>query len=348
MLSLNRSGRIESITYLRVLAVSMILYDHVGAMRNSEWSVKGVMDFLFCNPLKIIQEFGALGVSLFYLITGFLFFHTNRSKEKHITSALKKIVKIYCSVVFSFIGFGIFQWGLNFFEPTYWSQFKLKDWIGCATLINHFNGIGEMVNGTTWFLIPLFLFYLMASSTYTIAKKNVFKCMLCMQGGVILLFFLGEIIQSFGRTIYVFSLFPFVFIPIIGMILYAILQNEITGKQGFLLGMINYIMMVITFYRLNNGYFSNEPYINSVIYAVLLLLLFLIMDDRFKNNDSIGFIERISLSVYLVHMTWGGLFMSFLEPRVGFSFSFIISIILIVIVASVHYCVIETGILKRL
>ena len=76
------------------------------------------------------------------------------------------------SLIFSFVGFGIFQWGVNFFEPTYWSQFKLKDWIGCATLINHFNGIGEMVNGTTWFLIPLFLFYLMASSTYTIAKKN--------------------------------------------------------------------------------------------------------------------------------------------------------------------------------
>ena len=80
MINLKKSGRIESITYLRVLAVVMILYDHVGAMRNSEWSVKGIMDFLFCIPLKIIQEFGALGVSLFYLITGFLFFHTNPYK----------------------------------------------------------------------------------------------------------------------------------------------------------------------------------------------------------------------------------------------------------------------------
>lgn len=348
MLNLKKSGKIEAISYLRVLAVVMILYDHVGAMRNSNWGVKKLIDFLFCTPLGIIQEFGAVGVSLFYLITGFLFFHTSRNKDKCIASAVRKVIKIYCSLIFSFITFGVFQWILNFFEPTYWRQFPLKDWFGCATLIYHFNGIGEMVNGTTWFLIPLFLFYLLASCSYVITRKRIFKSIVCLEIMVSIIFLFGELIQKLGRPIYVLSLLPFVYIPLLGIILYAIVQNEVTGIQGVVLGIFNYIIMLMAFYILNNGYFSDEPYISSVVYALLLLLLFLIGDSNFKSNDYISFIERISLSIYLVHMTWGGLLMTFLESRVGFSFAFVITIILIVIIASIHYCVIEMGILKKI
>lgn len=348
MISLKKSGKIEAITYLRVLAVFMILYDHIGAMRNSEWFVKKVMDFLFGKPLNIIQEFGAVGVSLFYLITGFLFFHTNNNKEQYIIPAFRKILKIYASLIFSFIGFAIFQWGVNFFEPTYWNRFTLKEWIGCSTLFYHFNGIGEVVNGTTWFLIPLFLFYLLAACSFSFVKKDDLKCIVCIEISLLLLFVMGELIQGFGITVYVLSLFPFVFIPVIGMILYAMLYNVITGKQGIILGLTNYIIMIVAFYRFNNIYFFSEPYVSSVIYAVLLLLLFLIWSECFKANDYISFIERISLSIYLVHMTWGGFLMSFLESRVGFSIAFVISIVLVVVIASIHYCIIENGLLKKI
>ena len=68
----NRST-LNSINYLRVLAVMMILYDHIGGLRNPEWIVKRGIDYFVTVPLNIIQDFGALGVSIFFLISGLLF-----------------------------------------------------------------------------------------------------------------------------------------------------------------------------------------------------------------------------------------------------------------------------------
>lgn len=45
-------------------------------------------------------------------------------------------------------------------KTTYWSQFSTKQWIESMTLVGYFTGHGDVINGTTWFLIPLFLFYL--------------------------------------------------------------------------------------------------------------------------------------------------------------------------------------------
>ncbi len=41
-------------------------------------------------------------------------------------------------------------------EATYWSQFSIRQWIESATLVGYFTGSGDVINGTTWFLILLF------------------------------------------------------------------------------------------------------------------------------------------------------------------------------------------------
>lgn len=338
--------KIKSISYLRVIALGMILYDHLGAMRNSEWIVKQMVDFMICTPLHIIQDFGAFGVSLFYLITGFLFIHSSKKKSKCIYTCCKKIVKIYIFTVLSFAAFGLFQWGLNQLSPTYWSQFSLKDWIGCATLINYFNGIGENVNGTTWFLLPLFVFYLFASICYQAAKKDSLKALVFLECFISALVILSVAAGRFLPMAYVSSLIPFVYIPIAGMMIYACFTGEISYAKGLGLGTFNYFMMILSFYKLNKGYYADASYAISFIYAILLLLIFVGGENVFKENKFVVFLGRVSLSVYLVHMMWGGLFMSLLELRTGFSLAFICSLGLVIIVAWIHYALIENKLLK--
>lgn len=340
--------KIVSISYLRALAVFMILYDHLGGMRNQTWIVKRTMDFLFCTPLKIIQEFGAFGVSLFYLITGFLFLHTNKNRKQCVRYYIRKMMKLYCYVVFSFVLFGIFQWMIHFVSPTYWAQFSLRDWVGCATLFYHFNGAGEMINGTTWFLIPLFAFYFLASCCYSVLRQSALKGVLLIEGILMISILLGEFVQRQGMAVYVLSYVPYVYIPVMGMILYIILQHEISVWQGIGLGILNDIIMTAVFYKLNTGYYADVPYLVSVVYAIGLFLCFILGEKYFKRSRYVDFIEKISLSVYLVHMTWGSLFMSFFEQRTGFSVSFVLSLALVVIVAAIHHRVIEAGILKKI
>ena len=80
----------------------MILYDHLCGIRNSDWVLKKAVDFILCTPLNIIQDFGALGVGLFYLITGFLFLHTNRKKENCIASACRKVIRLYLDSLYPY------------------------------------------------------------------------------------------------------------------------------------------------------------------------------------------------------------------------------------------------------
>lgn len=341
-------GKIHSLSYLRVLALGMILYDHLCGMRNSDWILKKAVDFILCTPLNIIQDFGALGVSLFYLITGFLFLHTNRNKENCIASACRKVIRLYLFTLISTVVFGIFQYGCNHISPTYWAQFSLENWAGCATLINYFNGVGDVVNGTTWFLIPLFAFYILSSICYKFSGKNTSLFLFLLESISAVLVFLGVYGSQHTNTAYTASLIPFIYIPVIGVIIYLWVTHMLSCAGAAVSGGITYVAMTLTFYRLNRIYYAENPYIISIICAALLLLLFISGESAFKDHTVITFLEKISLSLYLVHMTWGSFLLSFLEFRVRFSFALVLTLGALIFIAWLHYRLVETGLLKKI
>ena len=80
-----------AVDYLRAIALCMILYDHLGGLFNPGWIVKRYVDFFFAVPLNIIQDFGAFGVSLFFLISGFLFTY-NGNHQNEGRKTLKKMM----------------------------------------------------------------------------------------------------------------------------------------------------------------------------------------------------------------------------------------------------------------
>ena len=80
---------------LRCLALIMILYDHLGPFYAPEWTIAQITDTILFIPLHIIQYSGALGVSLFFAISGFLA-AKNADDEKLIIKKLPyKILKLY-------------------------------------------------------------------------------------------------------------------------------------------------------------------------------------------------------------------------------------------------------------
>ena len=99
-----RKEKFNSIAWLRLLAIMMIVYDHLIAMRNPDWMINRLIEGVLNKPLHIIQSYGAFGVCLFFLISGFLIMFANEGKDKVGLKIVKKIGRIYLSVLIAFGG----------------------------------------------------------------------------------------------------------------------------------------------------------------------------------------------------------------------------------------------------
>ena len=337
--------RLNSIDWLRVTAVIMILYDHMGGLRNKEWVLKRVIDGIFTVPLNIIQDFGAFGVSIFFLVSGFLFTYYE-TYENPVKRRLKGIIKIYLTNISSFLFFAIFNWIINQFHETYWSQFSIKQWLLSGSLIGYFIGSGDVINGTTWFLIPFFLFYLVSIIYALFHDKYGYKSFIIIYFILVGFFFIMHIYNTKISPILVF-----VFIPISGMVLGEFFRHgsNISIINLIFLQLANWVIMVLCFKYFYYLHYAESLYLVSYTYAFCMLIIFVMMENYFKENKYVKFICDISLSIYLLQMTFGGFLMTVLyDLGVNFSLSFLITCAFILIISWLHHVFIEVKFLKNI
>lgn len=296
--------RLNSIAWLRFIAIIMIVYDHLVGFRKPDYIVNRFLDALLNKPLHIIQSYGAFGVSLFFLISGFLVMNTNDGNEKISLKIIKKIIKIYLSVLISFLSFAFFQWILNKFMETYWAQFSKKQWIESASLFGYFTGSGDVINGTTWFLIPLFMFYLFSIYIIAEANKNYERAVIGAEAILSVLTFGVFILKKvYFIEFAVTNNFVFIFIPMTGVILYGIFKKKMNFWKSIFVLFYNYCVFVGALYEFNTEYYTDSPYLVSYIYATTLFVLFVLGEHHFSSNGVVEFIGKIGLPIYLLHMT---------------------------------------------
>jgi len=342
------TDRQVSFDYLRVTAVVMILYDHLGGLRNSGWIVKRGVDFIFATPLNIIQDFGAFGVSIFFVISGYLFARNGRY-ENVCSKNTGKILKIYLSSISAFLGFLVFQNIVWMLRDTYWRQFTAKQWVESLTLAGYFTGNGDVINGTTWFLLPLFFFYMIGIIYGMLYEKTGggAKSLYVIEVLLAILFWILHLSNA-GIS----SVLVFVYMPVSGVIL-AELVRQRENRKAFLqiigTALINYVQMVVCFHRFYAQYYYEEKYLVSFSYAVLLVVICLLFDSVFEEKSWCRFLCSISLSVYLLQMTWGGFFMQvFVDHNIPFTVAFILTVCIITAISWFHSKYIENKILKKL
>ncbi len=336
--------------YLRVLALSMILFDHLGMYRNSEWVVGTIIEKILCKPLHIIQYFGAVGVVIFFLISGFLFANSVENNTKNRWGFFfRKLYKIYIPLILSFFTFYIFQELLSNITPKagYWLQFSNIQWIKSATLFGYFIGEGDVINGTTWYLVPLLFFYGIGTILIT-KRKNKFKT------GIYLMTFLlfSYVIDYFVKVPVIERIVKnswYLTFPIIGVILYYFYYKMLNIKETVILLFFNYLLSLYGMIKFSINYYNNEPYWISVIYAIILFCAALYFKEYFKENKFILKMSQISYSIYLIHMTYGSLILSIIDKKSFYTIIFLFVCCLVVIVADIHeqFCKVVLGIERR-
>ena len=338
--------KLNSLDYLRVIAVCMILYDHLGAFSNPGWKLKTIVDFLFSRPYVIVQDFGVLGVALFLIISGFLSVYRSYPPQHRAAKTGKRILKIYLSFVIGslfFLAVQIITWQ---FDYTYWSWFSPQEWFDGITMLGFFNNHGDVINGTTWFLIPLFFFYIIQTLYSMLSDKVGIKALWILDLFLIGFFYcIGKVNEPLASRLSV------VFFPLAGLIAGEFYKRDKLSNpfHAFFLLLMNSILAVVCFYKFGFETYENNPYFPSFAYALLLFLLFLMFEDTFPPNKYVQFLCKISLSIYVLHMTFGSFLLAeFYYAGLKFTVSFLLTIPIVLLLSWIHYELVERRLLRFL
>lgn len=327
---------------LRAAAILMIAWPHLGINMNPEWSLDRVIQWLINRPLNMIQSFGALGVSLFFLISGFLILKNRRNTGKYL---LHRFFRLYLPLLLTMAVF----WGVttvcSFFRPTYWTQFSPIEWIEAATLWNNFRFEINPINGVLWYLVPLIVFDVLYAVQIPLAKKAPLSFVLSTDILIMLLCIVGDDILFFPEGIRRNA--PFLTICLFGTLLYLKSTNQIKNYRFCMGILINYFVMVTGFYLCQPGYYQDNPYMTSVIFGVLIFTIGLLLESKLSKPPVwVRRLSQISYSFYITHSLYGAMIISFLINKLPFTIVFLIGILISLVVADINYHLIEKTIGK--
>lgn len=209
-----------------------------------------------------------------------------------------------------------------------------------------FCGGGDVINGTTWFLIPLGMFYIVAMLYGTAYKKVEWKSIYIVEGVLAVIFFIFHVldVQIAGRL-------AFVYMPVSGLIMAELMKVKDSGKKKFIrliiMFIVNYIQMILCFHRFYLQYYIEDRYLVSYMYALILAAFFLLFDKLFEDKKWCSLLCKISLAVYLLQMTWGSFLMQVLsDSGVLFSAAFLLTIVFVMLLGWFHSNYIENKLLK--
>lgn len=99
----------NALDWLRCGALALIIYDHLVGFRMPEWTPVVWMDHIFMKPLELIQYGGALGVSIFFVISGYLLALGVDSGKYTLNKLPKKILQLYIPMIMSYCSFYLLQ-----------------------------------------------------------------------------------------------------------------------------------------------------------------------------------------------------------------------------------------------
>ena len=339
--------RFAFLSWLRLVAMGMIVWDHLGPFRAPDWWLGQLVENNLNRPLQIVQSFGGFGVVLFFLISGFLLAHGDR-RGGGLAMLGHKLWRLYPPLLASFATFFVFQKLVSLLTgPTWWEQFTPRQWLLSGTLGCYLVGEPDVINGTTWFLFPLILFYLLAAVVWPWLAKRPPAALVGMEALLTALCCAGRIPGVPGLVANVAAQSWYVAFPLCGMLLYYLWSGRLRAWQFLGLGGWLWLLLVKAVAAYKPDYYEQSPYLVSFVYGLLLFAVALLLEEKLKSHPAVAWMGRLSYQVYLVHMPYGSLFLTLLAPRLGYTLAFGATLVLVLGVAWVHYRWIE-GPLARL
>ena len=289
-------ARIDFIDTLRGLAVLMVLWDHLVGIyldkSHQTWWLHGWVSRYVNEPLGIIQNFGWLGVSLFFLVSGYVITHVAQ-RETRAQFGIRRVFRIYPPVFAAIFLALLFAMLSGSAAPHDW-----REMLAALTLFNYFLVPQKIILGVGWTLVIEVLFYIGVALQMTWLKRWPW---LAVVSSLLSCALFIAVSRRFGDNFFLFAA-SVAYLPylIVGQIIY--LHSREMCSLGFAVAAGISSLLTIE-YGLREIHFSFLPlensYLISFVYAIFLFLVGMLTNRR--PGGPILFCAKISYSIYLVH-----------------------------------------------
>lgn len=298
---------------LRAFAALLVVYDHLLA-RWPEKNAIALPAILFIQkyvnqPLGIIQDFGWLGVSIFFLVSGFIITHVSL-RETPFEFVIKRIFRIYPLLVIATI---LSAWINSKQNLTASSSSILTN----IFLINYWIHPHIILVATAWTLAIEIIFY---GFTFLqmLAKLGPLARIVSAQlavGGILMF------ARSMGDNFFLFSASA-AYMPylITGQIFYFMLHKRSLNLPVSILLLI--ATYVETLYGISSIHTTFSPiqnsYLLSFIYAIFIFLIGYFNNEKLRPNRIVNALADTSYPLYLFHVAIGYFILDLFVPQIGF------------------------------
>ena len=342
---MDKEGKtIAFITLLRGLAVLLIAWDHmVGAWldwNKASWLPLTFVRQNFTRPFGIIQDFGFIGVSLLFLMSGFLITlicQTETRKE----FSIKRLFRIYPPLIVSIILIIAFNWiyAIGAHSHTLIQDLNLQSILLGCSLANYFFVPQNVLNGIAWILAVEVLFYFVCFLLLPFLKlRPKISIAFLLLFIVFTLFLAGQFGTSYFLFAVIVSYFPYL---VMGQVLCYFWKRRFGILEYSFFSIVTMLVCILGLIRVNPEFIPiNNSYILSFFYAYIIFVVSLLFTNRIKIGRLFGFFSKISYSFYL-NQTSSYLWFLVLFPAIGFEFSLGIVFVLLIFLAYLSWRFVE-------
>jgi peptidoglycan/LPS O-acetylase OafA/YrhL len=328
------------IQLLRGVAVLLVMWDHlVGSWLDTNhrsWvPLREVRDYVTA-PTGIIQDFGWLGVVLFFLVSGFIITHVGR-RETRVEFGVKRLLRIYPPLIFSIlliIGIAALRPSLGL--PRDLPTFSFGTILRSMTLENYLTIPQQPVNGVAWTLCIEVAFYSLCWVLLPLLRRYP---VVAVATGLATTLVIMRTARSFAGSWFLFAVIvSYLPLLMLGQIAYLRWCKAISIRSFILLSACAYLAFMYGLYHINPTFLpADNSYGVSLFYGYAIFSAMLIFGSELKPGRVIGFWSRTSYSVYLVHGTIGVLVLDLLvtKANVPFTIALIGAVLAVALVSAV-------------
>lgn len=276
-----------------------------------------ILEAVYSATGKVRFDFGAFGVALFFLISGFLISNSLKNKTSlgFIRKRLLRIYPVYAlgfSVTFGFMALYICVYKGEAFP------YGFKDWLLQVSLLRDWFWKPGL-DGISWTLETDLKFYALAVVMLQMESYKKPKGVFWTGAALGLISVLaGKAMQAPGLSIRAFAFCYFVSFGS-GFLLYFLqglcLFNLFTGEwriREYAPTAIGLYLLFILAAR-QEHIASGGTTIPNYTFALAVFILFLLLRNKIPQFKWVGFISKISFSLYIVHGLNGYMLMSVLD-----------------------------------